>query len=272
MTLSRRAAAVSLITLSLGTMAAPPQAAGPARVMLLGTFHFDNPGQDAVKFQPIDVLQPAPQRYLDGLVQRLVAFKPTRVMLEYSQQADERFNQRYQAYRKGEFKLQLNEIYQIGFRVAHGAGLARVDSVDEEVPGTADEALFKNMPSRDPAAWQRLMDKVAEMSQRFQKQHREQGLGQILASSNTPAADRENKGFYMLFNAVGGGQREYLGADSAAAWWQRNLRMYARIQHLAQPGERVLVIAGSGHTAILRDLLAADDQRVEEPVLRYLVE
>lgn len=46
--------------------------------------------------------------------------------------------------------------------------------------------------------------------------------------------------------------------------------MYALVQRYATPGERVLVIAGSGHTALLRDFLRADGERTEEDVLGYL--
>ena len=34
--------------------------------------------------------------------------------------------------------------------------------------------------------------------------------------------------------------------------------MYANIQRLAQPGDRVIAIGGSGHMAILKQLLAID--------------
>ena len=40
-------------------------------VMLLGLFHFDNPGFDAVKYNPIDVMQAREQAYLVALTQRI---------------------------------------------------------------------------------------------------------------------------------------------------------------------------------------------------------
>jgi hypothetical protein len=36
--------------------------------------------------------------------------------------------------------------------------------------------------------------------------------------------------------------------------------MYANLQKLAGPGERVVAIAGQGHTAILKQLLAIDQR------------
>jgi len=66
-----------------------------------------------------------------------------------------------------------------------------------------------------------------------------------------------NKDLYLVTSAAGAGTG-FEGADAAARWWHRNFRMFANIQQYARPGERVLVVAGSGHTAILRDLLEID--------------
>ena len=115
-----------------------------------------------------------------------------------------------------------------------------------------------------------IMARVQALTGRINADHRRFSLQQLLIQLNSPQADRENKGLYLSFNAVGAADRSFAGADSAANWWQRNFRMYAQIQRHAQPGARVLVLVGSGHAAILRDLLRADEARVEERVGRYL--
>jgi predicted proteasome-type protease len=46
--------------------------------------------------------------------------------------------------------------------------------------------------------------------------------------------------------------------------------MYALVQRHAQPGERVLVIGGQGHIAIMRQLLADDRDREAVDVHPYL--
>jgi hypothetical protein len=46
--------------------------------------------------------------------------------------------------------------------------------------------------------------------------------------------------------------------------------MYANIQAVAAPGHRVIAVAGQGHTAILKGLLADDHQREAEDVNPYL--
>lgn len=244
-----------------------PAGAPPAQVMLLGLFHFDNPGLDAVRYEPIDVMQPEAQAYIAALAGRIAAFAPTRVLLEYREDSDARINGQYADYLAGRFALPRNEIYQLGFRVARLAGHTRVHGFD--VPAPATEDPLWGYLSRVPATEKKLMDLIARESARLQEIHQTRALAEILALGNTAEEDRRNKGFYMLLNDVAADKGLFHGADAAANWWHRNLRMYALVQMHAQPGERVLVIAGSGHTAILRDLLRNDSERVEEDVLGY---
>lgn len=55
----------------------------------------------------------------------------------------------------------------------------------------------------------------------------------------------------MVLSEVGS-EDNPLGADLVAAWYQRNLRIFANLLHqLDDDDERVLVIYGSGHRALL---------------------
>lgn len=265
-----RAAALCCCLLVFSAFAAGPQPADapPARVMLIGLFHFDNPGLDAVKFTPIDVMLPKQQTYLQQLSARIAAFKPTRVLLEFPPKNDALYNQRYRDYLAGNFQLQANEIYQLGFRIASIAGLKQVHGFDER-DSPSDGALWEYLPKEEPATMKRLETLIAELSARFEREHRALSLRELLAKANSAEDDKLNKGFYIMLNAVGADRGRFVGADASAQWWQRNFRMYANVQRHAAAGERVVVIAGSGHTAILRDLLRLDNQRVEEDAQRY---
>lgn len=266
---TRILASLLLSALAIGSQAdtQAPLAPAPARVMFLGLFHFDNPGLDAVKFTPIDVMQPGEQAYLVALSERLARFAPTKVLLEYPAKSDEKVNQRFADDLAGKYELPRNEVYQLGFRVAKLSGHARVYGFDADAPVIEDK-LWDYL-SKVPASEKKMMDLIAAESARLESEHRTMSLRDVLAKSNSPEEDLRNKGFYMLLNDVAADNRLFYGADSSARWWHRNLRMYALVQMHAQPGDRVLVIAGSGHTAILRDYLRADSERLEEDILSY---
>ena len=242
-----------------------------AEVLLFGVFHFANPGQDVVKTSQIDVMTAENQNFLASLTDRLVAFKPTVVLLEFNPNNESLMQERYEQYLAGTFELPSNEIYQLGFRIAKKAGLGTVHSFDERNIGWQAEALLAYMPDHDPATkakWDLLIEQITSETQ---KDHATKSLADLLLLSNDPERDQLNKYLYILTNHVGAGEN-YVGADAAASWWHRNFRMYANIQKHAAPGARVLAIGGQGHMAILKDLLALDRERVAVDVRPYVVE
>lgn len=241
----------------------------PAKVMIMGVFHFANPGQDMVKSSVINVMTKENQAYLDGLATRLAGFHPTDVLVECEPADQAKFDEKFAAYKRGAFAPTSNEIYQIGFRVAKAAGIDKVTCFDEGTVGWDAEPMFNYIKKNDPKAQAELDATYKSLSERETREQSTLSLAQLLQKSNDAASDRENKDLYIRTNAVDAGH-SFAGADASASWWHRNFRMYANVQKAAAAGHRVLVVAGSGHTAILKDLLAIDGQRESEDVVGYL--
>jgi len=256
--------ALLLLMLSIGA-----NADEKAKVALLGVFHFANPQKDLVKSDQVNVMTDQNQQYLQDLTKRLAAFKPTAVLLEYDTELETVIQQRYTDYLNGEFELPANEVYQIGFRVAKLAGLERVHGFDEGQIGWQAAPLFKHLKAHEPTMEKRMQDTIAALTKQTEDAHASMSLRELLIDQNQPEKDKQNKSLYLLTNEVGVNNASFVGADAAASWWHRNFRMYARIQHHAQPGERVLVVGGQGHTAILKDLLADDPDRIAEDIQAY---
>ncbi len=269
---SRRAFRLNLVALCLllsALAAAAPPTLAPAKVMLLGMFHFANPGRDMVKSRVIDVMTPDNQAYLDGLAQRMTVFKPTDVLVECSPADQAKYDESFRAYVAGTFVLPSNETYQIGYRIAKRAGLSRVTCFDEDAVGWNAQPMFEYMEKHEPEAKKSLEATFQSLGAAMDKEQATLSLTELLQLANDPARDALNKSIYLRTNDVdaGGG---FVGADAAASWWHRNFRMYANIQKVAAPGRRVIALAGQGHTAILKDLLAVDDRRAAEDVRSHL--
>lgn len=241
----------------------------PAKVMMMGVFHFGNPGRDMVKSEVIDVMTDENQAYLTDLAKRLAAFRPTDVLVECLPSAQARQDVAFDAYRDGTHTLTVNEVQQIGFRVAKAAGLDRVTCFDEGTVHWNAGPLFEYIGAHEPDRKVALDALFGSLSARETREQTTLSLPQLLRLTNDPERDRENKDLYIGTNAIdaGGG---FAGADASASWWHRNFRMYANVQHAAAPGRRVLVVAGAGHTAILKDLLAIDGEREAEDMTGYL--
>lgn len=250
----------------------PPEAASaaePAQVMLIGMFHFANPGLDMVKSGVIDVTTAPNQAYLQELSQRLAGFAPTDVLTECSPSDQSKYDQQFRGYVEGSFDLPSNETYQIGFRVAQLAGLSGVTCFDETAVGWNAKPMFDYMDAHDTETRQAVQSRFETLSAEQGREQASLSLPELLKLASDPARDAENKALYLLTNAVGAGDG-FAGADASASWWHRNFRMYANIQKAAVPGRRVIVIAGQGHTAILKDLLAVDDRRHAVDVRPFL--
>ncbi|MGY0619207.1 DUF5694 domain-containing protein [Lysobacter sp. A378] len=266
-------AALILLVAALPTLAGAAEsspAPEPAKVMVMGVFHFANPGRDMVKSGVIDVMTNDNQAYLDGLATRLATFQPTDILVECDPSDQARFDKNFDGYKKGTFALKSNEIYQIGFKVAKAARVDKITCFDEGNVGWDAEPMFNYIKANDPQMQASMDAMYKSLSERSGREQSTLSLPQLLQLSNDAERDRENKDLYIRTNDVDAGG-SFAGADASASWWHRNFRMYANVQKAATPGHRVLVVAGSGHTAILKDLLAIDSQRQSEDVSGYLV-
>lgn len=231
-----------------------------AQVLMMGVFHFSSPGKDTVKVKHIDVMSPESQADIQSISQKITQqFKPTLVLLEYAEKNDNIIQGRYQKYLAGDYTLPVNEIYQLGFRIAKASGGVPIASFDERVVGWKAEKLFKNMPSTAPDIQEAFDDTIRDITKTMNAAHKTLSLIELLKMHNDAEQDRKNKDIYVLTNSVST-NGEFEGALAASSWWHRNFRMYAKIQQHASPEERILVIGGQGHTAILKDLLAIDDR------------
>lgn len=240
-----------------------------AKVMLMGVFHFGNPQQDVVKTDQINVLTDENQEYLEHLTSHLSTFMPTVVLLEFDPLNEKEIQEQYTQYRNGDFNLPPNEIYQLGFRIAKKSNLMTVHSFDERSVEWNAEPLFDYINTHDSETKLRFDTLIQKITAETKKAHETLSLSELLIDANMEEKDSLNKYLYLLTNPVGAGGK-FEGADAAASWWHRNFRMYANIQRYAASGERVMVIGGQGHTAILKDLLKIDQDRDAVDFIQYV--
>lgn len=229
----------------------------PIRVMVIGTFHLDNPGQDLHNMKVDDVSTPKRQKELADVAERLMRFRPTSVMVE-SQRRDPGAATlpRYREYLAGTLAPMKSEVVQIGFRLAKAAGLKEAFGID--VDGDFPyEAVQKYAEAHGQAAllegegtkvdgWLREASDVLASST----------IGATLAWFNRPGQLALDNGFYQDMLSVGA-LDEQPGAALVAAWNKRNFEICARMIQLAKPGDRVVVLFGSGHAYLLRQCVAA---------------
>lgn len=261
---------IVVVWAALASLASPARADDEARsqVLFLGTWHFHNPGLDVVKSDVADVLAPEKQREIARVVDALAAFRPTKVAIEARPERAQHYMALYDAYRAGEHELDRNEIQQIGFRMADRFDLERLHAIDQ--PGEFPfEAVMAWAAEHDPAFVERteaLIRHIGDEQSRLQRKHT---IGELLRLENDPAHVAWSHAFYMDSSRVGAGGN-FIGAQLLTDWYEHNIRIFAALQSIAEPGDRVLVLFGAGHAAILKSLIEADPRLELVDTLQYL--
>lgn len=231
-----------------------------AQVLLVGTFHFADAGLDSYKPQfSFDPSTAAHQRQIADVVGRLARYRPTKVAIESRNQR--RLDSLYRAYRAGTFALGPNEIFQIGFRLAARLGHDHVYAVDapgrEYDPTISDSVYGSRRRQYAPAdsTWDVPYQKFYRYTDSVKSVW---PLRATLLYINSPAYLRQDHGAYLVGAFAIGRDTSYFGPDIATAWWNRNLRIFNNLQRITNgPNERLLVLIGGGHVALLSHNVAS---------------
>jgi len=247
------------------------QPATAAEIMVLGVFHMGNPGRDLVNVESDDVLAPARQAEIIAITESLARFAPTKIAVELLPEDETAFNDAYESYRRGERPLSRNERQQIGMRLAAMLDRSRLYAVDASAD--LDFSIMERAEEFGQA------DEVAAIAADIEAVQKEmadaygpdQTIVQRLRHANGPFAMNGNA-FYMRFVGLGSGS-EPLGADMVATWYQRNLRIFGNVLRLIdRDDDRILVIYGSGHLALLSQFVEEHPDVEFVPALDYLPE
>ena len=123
--------------------AQPAAAAAPAvtDVMVLGTWHFGNPGNDLHNVEADDVRKPARQAELEALAAAIAAYRPTKIVIERVAEGPDLIDSHFTAFTPDKLREERDERYQIAYRLAHLLKHDRVYAIDEQ-PGDGEPDYF----------------------------------------------------------------------------------------------------------------------------------
>ena len=237
----------------------------PHQILLVGTFHFRDAGLDSYRPQfDIDILSPTRQREVQELVDRLATYQPTKIAVEVMLTDQKWLDSVYTGYRTTAFPVGSDEIFQLGFRLAQLVGHDRLFAVDAErrfyepwVDPDEYAARHAQQHLLDPA-WEARYGRLYRYEDEI-KVHRT--LRSHLLYLNTPEWALRSHGRYLIDNFEIGDDTTYPGVDSRTAWFNRNLRIFANLQRLVESEhERIVLIVGAGHLALLRHAVLASPQ------------
>lgn len=252
-----RAIVLALAMIGVPLEAAAGQTVEPVEIMVLGTYHFANPGRDLINIEADDVTAPRRQAELAALSAALVQWRPTRVVVEVQRPGPTFEDERFRAFTPALLASNRSEVVQIGYRVAHAVGLRAVHGFDEQ-PGEGEPDYFPFEAVRRFAETHGEGDTLAGLMAQAQNMvaarregQEERSIAANLIRFNTADAVDEDQQFYYRALTIGDGDQQ-VGAELNAYWYMRNAKMFAKLGLIAEPGDRVLVVVGSGHSYWLR--------------------
>lgn len=232
-------------------------------VLSLGTFHFAFYNADVIKTakkDQIDVLDAKYQREIEEIVSKLSKFKPTHIAVEVDPEKQSHIDSLYQKFLNGDYQLGRNETEQLGFRMAKQFGHQKLFCVNAW--GKHSEEVLRVLDGTDSIANLKFMDYFYNNPDTSIFYNRESvfkthGILEELRQSNSEGDLKKDLGNYLIsIFKYESEDNEYFGVDFTTSWWfNRNLRIFRNIQKIdTKPGDRIVVIFGSGHANILNPL------------------
>lgn len=112
--------------------------AGKKEVLLIGTFHYHNPGADIAKTKSFDVLDEESQNQLELIAEKIHGFNPDKIFVEWPFDEQRQLDSLYNLYQEDTYFdndgltefYRKNEIFQLAFRAALKNKLKSVDAID----------------------------------------------------------------------------------------------------------------------------------------------
>ncbi len=231
------------------------------KIFLVGSFHFEYYNLDAIKTEKdkqVDIMSEQKQKELKELLEYIAIFKPTKICIEAPQSWNTM--KRYRNYKSGKKPLAKDETQQIGFRLMDRFNLDTIYSVDaktiiDELEKSKDsvtfkpylDSIFKDYTFKSSPDYLKWATYYMELGNKIT-------LMDYFKYINSQKSLLRDYGSYLTEDFKNG---KYNGADALATYWyDRNLRIFRNIQRITtSKNDRILVLFGAGHIAILDQLL-----------------
>ncbi|TCZ77468.1 hypothetical protein E0485_10780 [Paenibacillus albiflavus] len=203
-----------------------------------------------------DVLSDKRQNEMNEVVNYLKKFEPTKVALEVLPKYEEKVNQNYNSYQKGDFSLSSNEIHQIGYRLAKECNLDKIYAVDwndnlDDVPDIGQLAENNQSDAYDEAL--KIGHEIISQAKEYYLHH---SIKEYLLWYNEKENITKGQEFYMKLALVGSESNPIGAIWTAKYWYYRNLLIYKNLVNLiSSKEERIFVLYGAGHLYLLLQFL-----------------
>lgn len=203
---------------------------------------------------------------IEELVSKLEKFKPTKIAVEMVPEDSEYYNEKYNQYKRGTYQLQMNEIFQVGFRL--GLKLEHEQIYPTDWMGNSD------MDYGEVESWAKenqpeLLNEIYEGLE-FPELLEDKSVIDYYKELNAPTLLNKLHKMYVNIARIGD-LNNYVGMNWLSWWYKRNLIMFGNLTRLIDSEEeRILFIVGGSHSTIVTKFIEEGDVCEVVQPLSYL--
>jgi len=249
-----------------------PDSLMPEKVKVLNFATFHMGGTTDANSVDFDEKNKKNQEDAHAIANLIAQFKPTIICVEVPREANEVLNEKYQNYLKNpkETSLYYGEVGLVAFEVGRLAQVDKLYGIDHkmdynymigsEITNAIDSVTYNDYysnPFKSTPSLQVMEDELSLLDR--------------LRLGNSP----EFLDFLITVNAdmlaFAGTENGFEGADEAAKYYQRNLRIYSNLNRIPVTIEdRIFILSGGSHTAFLNEFMKRSPKYEVVNTLDYL--
>ena len=231
-------------------------------VLLIGTFHYNNPGADIAKTKSFDILSNKSQLELEQIASSIKDYNPTKIFVEWPYDEQKELDSLYYLYKENQYFTNdnlsnfyiKNEIFQLAFRVAKMNNLEKVYAIDysnTEFP--YGEVMNDIENNKQLELKEKIENTISKFTDDFDNMiDSDVSLKELMYYQNSIEMRYISNDLHNNVFSLAGSSNDFNGVFLTSEWYKRNLYMWSLIQKkVSKPDERIMVLVGSSHAAMI---------------------
>lgn len=237
-------------------------------VLNFATFHMGKtPDAAKVSFDPKSEKS---QKEVLEIAQLLAEFKPTVICVELVPAMNEKIQQDYQNFLKDKnFKTAYEgEVSLLAYQIAKIANVKKIYGIDEQETGNYNYRIGEQLKNQvDNATYKNFITTFIEGFGKQETLSVKEKLIDYNKESTLQELITANADILTHVSTA----NNFEGADEAAKYYRRNLRMYSNLNQIPLSGnDKVLIISGATHAAFFSEFLKRSPKYQSVNVFEYL--
>ena len=238
-------------------------------LLLIGTFHYNNPGADVAKTESFDILSQEAQNELEQISLKIKYYNPTKIFVEWPYDEQNKLDSLYNLYTENryftndslsDFYLK-NEIFQLAFRTAKEINIEKVYGIDYSTSFPFEEVMKDIEKVNQAELMSKIQDGISKFTSDFDdKIASGASLTELTYYLNSPSMRKFSNEFHNNLMLLAGDTNDFNGPLLTSEWFKRNLYMWSITQkNILNSDERIMILVGASHAAMFELFVREND-------------